>query len=126
MVRGAQFQMVVTGMIDGMLAPIKDEQLRAEIRRTMLSTPKHVAVSAMEGMNAPEIFRDDKIQVPAQAILARSPFWAADTEQFFRSLAPDLEYQIWDGVGHFLMVEKPQEFNRALTAFLLKNKFIRK
>ena len=125
MVRGAQFEKVAAGMVDGMLAPVKDEQLRGEIRKTMLSTPKHVAVSAMEGMNAPEIFRDDKINVPAQAILARSPFWAADTEQFFRSLAPNLEYQMWDGVGHFLMVEKPQEFNQALTAFLLRNRFIR-
>lgn len=126
LVRGPQYQTVATGMVNAMLAPVKNADLRSSITATMLATPKHVAVSAMEGMNAPEIFKDDKINVPVLAILARSPIWQADTEQFFRSLAPNLEYQMWEQVGHFLMVEKPQEFNQALAAFLSKNKLLTK
>lgn len=126
LMRGPQFQTVATGMVNAMLAPVKNAELRSAIKATMLATPKHVAISAMEGMNAPEIFKDDKINVPMLVILARSPIWQADTEQFFRSLAPNLEYQMWEQVGHFLMVEKPQEFNQALAAFLSKNKLLNK
>ena len=49
--------------------------------------------------------------MPVLAILAKSPFWPADTEEFLRSLAPKLEFHMWEGVGHFLMMEKPKEFN---------------
>ena len=58
------------------------------------------------------------------AILAKSPVWSADTESFLRSLAPDLEFVMWDGVSHFLMMDKPQEFNQTLQAFLVKHKLL--
>lgn len=31
-----------------------------------------------------------------------------------------------DGVGHFLMMEKPGEFNESLAAFLTKNGLLKK
>lgn len=112
--------------IDGMLQPIKDDKIKTEIRATMLAAPDYVAVSAMDGMNEEKIFAADKINVPVLAILAKSPFWTADTESFLRSLAPNLEFQMWDGVSHFLMMEKPAEFNQAVKSFLVKNKLAKK
>jgi len=79
----------------------------------------------MEGMNEDSIYGPDKINVPVLAILAKSPFWQPDTEQFFRSLAPNLEFQMWEGVGHFLMMEKPKQFNDAVIAFLNKNSLLK-
>lgn len=117
----ANYKQVSAKFIDGMLQPIKDEKLKTEIRTAMLATPDYVAVSAMDGMYDEKLYAADKINVPVLAILAKSPFWAADTEQFFRSLAPNLEFQMWDGVSHFLMMEKPAEFNKTLKAFLVKN-----
>ncbi len=38
----------------------------------------------------------------------------------------NLEYRSMDGVGHFLMMEKPGEFNEWLTAFLMKNGLLKK
>jgi pimeloyl-ACP methyl ester carboxylesterase len=35
---------------------------------------------------------------------------------------PDLDYQVWENVSHFLMMEQPERFNRALVAFLEKHK----
>jgi pimeloyl-ACP methyl ester carboxylesterase len=32
---------------------------------------------------------------------------------------------MWEGVSHFLMMEKPQEFNRSLQAFLTKHKLLK-
>ena len=124
--RGPNYQENAARMIDGMLQPVKSEALRAEIRAAMLATPQHVAVGAMEGMMEESIWKEDQIKVPVLAVLARSPFWPADNEQFFRRLAPDLDYRMWDGVSHFLMMDKPEEFNRALAEFLASRKLLAK
>jgi pimeloyl-ACP methyl ester carboxylesterase len=124
--RGPNYKEAAGRMIDGMVGPVKSAELRQQIKDSMLLTPQHVAVSAMDGMADETIYTPDKINVPVLAILAKSPFWQPDTEQFFRSLAPDLEYQMWDGVSHFLMMDKPAEFNDALSAFLVKKGLLKK
>lgn len=113
-------------MLEGMLAPIKDEKLKTDIRSSMLATPDHVAIGAMVGMADEKVYEKDPIKVPVLAILAKSPFWQPDTERFLRSLAPDLEFHMWEGVSHFLMMEKPEEFNRSLKAFLVRHKLLNK
>lgn len=105
-------------MVEGLVQPVKSEAVRAEIRTAMLSTPPHVGMSAMDGMVDESIWTEDQIKVPVLNILARSPFWTADYEQFARRLAPDQEFQMWDGVSHFLMMDDPERFNRTLAAFL--------
>jgi len=115
--RGPNYIQVANGFIDGMLGPQVSPELKTRIKTAMLSTPQKVAVSAMEGMIDESIWKQDKINVPVLAILAKSPFWPADTEQFYRSIAPKLEFQMWDGVSHFLMMEKPDRFNEAVANF---------
>ena len=105
----------------GKLAPAEQER----VRTSFANTPQHVLVSAMESMNNDALYGPDKINVPVFAIIAKSPFWPADTEQFLRGLAPDLELQWWDGVGHFLMMEKPKQFNDAVIAFLNKKNLLK-
>jgi pimeloyl-ACP methyl ester carboxylesterase len=95
------------------------------VKTSFDSTPQHVLVSAMENMNHESLYGPDKMNVPVFAILAKSPFWAADTEQFFRSIAPDFEMQWWDGVSHFLMMEKPKQFNHAVIGFLDKKSLLK-
>jgi pimeloyl-ACP methyl ester carboxylesterase len=111
-------------MADGILAPVKNEKLKAEIRAAMLATPDYVAISAMTALADEKLYEKDPINVPVLAIMAKSGLWAADTESFIRSLAPDLEFYMWDGVSHFLMMEKPREFNQTLQAFLVKHKLL--
>jgi len=95
------------------------------ILESFQNTPQYVLVSAMESMNDDALYTTDKINVPVLAILAKSPFWPADTEQFLRSLAPDLEFVMWEGVDHFLHHEKPKEFNDAVIAFVDKKKLLK-
>lgn len=121
----ANYKAVAQPMLEGMLKPVKDEKLKEEIRTAMQSTSEHVAVSAMVNMADEKLYEKDPIKVPVLAVLAKSPFWPADTEQFMRSVAPNLEFYMWDNVSHFLMMEKPQEFNRTLRAFLVKNKLLK-
>ncbi|HZM85885.1 MAG TPA: alpha/beta hydrolase [Blastocatellia bacterium] len=124
--RGPDYKTQAGQFIDGMLGPQVSAALREQIKTSMLSTPQYVAISAMEGMNEESNWKQDKIDVPVLAVLAKSPFWPADNEQFFRSVAPKLDYQMWDGVSHFLMMEKPKEFNAAVIAFVDKRALLKK
>jgi pimeloyl-ACP methyl ester carboxylesterase len=124
--RGPNYKEAASQFVAGMLAPVSSAALREEIKSAMLSTPQYVAVSAMDGMASKVIWTNDKINVPVLAVMAKGPFWPADNEQFYRSVAPNLEYHMWDGVSHFLMMEKRTEFNEALAAFLMKNGLLKK
>ena len=95
------------------------------VKSSFSNTPQHVLVSAMESMGQESLYGPDKVNVPVYAILAKSPFWAADTEQFFRSIAPDFEMEWWEGANHFLMMQKPKEFNNAVIAFLNKKSLLK-
>jgi pimeloyl-ACP methyl ester carboxylesterase len=68
----------------------------------------------------PAIWKDDRIEVPVQVILAKAPYWNAEYEESVRKLAPQVDYRVMEGVGHFLMMEKPNEFNEVLAEFLKK------
>lgn len=124
--RGQGYKEAASKFIDNMFGQNTTADLRAEIKNSMLSTPQSVALSAMDGMAEESTWKQDKINVPVLAIMAKSPFLPADTEQFYRSIAPNLEYQMWDGPGHFLMMEKPKEFNDVLAGFLMKNGLLKK
>jgi pimeloyl-ACP methyl ester carboxylesterase len=119
--RTGDFAKKMSGMLDYMLAPMKDQALKSEIRAAMLATPKQVALSAFEGMADPAIFKEDPIAVPVMAIIAKSPSWQADTESFLRGLAPQLEFHWMEDVSHFLMLDAPDQFNALLVAFLGKH-----
>jgi pimeloyl-ACP methyl ester carboxylesterase len=108
------------------MAPTLSAEGKERVNASFANTPQHVVVGAMEGMNDDALYGPDKINVPVFAILAKSPFWPADTEDFLRGLAPDLELQWFEGVSHFLMMEKPQEFDQTVQGFLTKNKLLAK
>jgi pimeloyl-ACP methyl ester carboxylesterase len=108
-------------LIDGMTSPIQDVALREKIKAAVLRTPQYVAASEMEATLDPELWKPDKINVPVLMILAKQPSWNAEYEQFARGIVPDLDYQVWEGVSHFLMMEQPAKFNAALIAFLEKH-----
>ena len=107
------------------MTPVLAPGDKAPVIASMQSTPQNVLVSAMESMNNEALYATDKINVPVLAMLAKSPFWPPDTEEFFRSLAPDFEFHMWDGVDHFLMMEKPKEFNETVVAFVNKKNLLK-
>ena len=108
-----------------MSGPNLSAEARERINAASMNTPQYVLVSAMEGMADPSIWGDDKINVPVLAIMAKNPFFPPDIEQAARGIAPKLEFQMWEGVGHFIMIEKPKEFNEAVLAFLDKNALLK-
>jgi pimeloyl-ACP methyl ester carboxylesterase len=119
--RGSDYQAIGSGLLDAMMGPAATVELKERIKASFLATPQHVLVSAMEGMADEAIWGPDQFKVPVLAILAKSPAYPADIEQRDRIVAPKLEFQMWEGVGHFLMMEQPKRFNDAVIAFLNKN-----
>lgn len=116
---GARRQMVL-----GMTDPIKDEKLRMFINESMLSTPVHVASSAIEAFAGSEIWDEDPVSVPVLALMADSGGWQPDEGAYFKRLAADLDFRMWAGVSHFLMMERPKDFNRALEEFIRTRKLL--
>lgn len=119
--RGDDYPQAAGRVIDAMTKPIADGKLRQRIKTMMLKTPQHVAVSEFENTTNPALWKPDPINVPVLMILAKSPMWNAEYEQFARSLAPQLDYAVWENVSHFLMMEKPREFTETLLGFMRKH-----
>jgi len=111
-------------LVDGLLQPVKDESLKMYIRKTMTAAPDYVGVSAMAGMIDSLIWTNDKVNVPVLAVMAASPWWGPDTKDSFQAVAPKIDFQMWTGVSHFLMMEKPKEFNETVANWLAKNKLL--
>ena len=122
--RGPNWKDAIAPMTAFMTSTLPEAD-KTRVKTSFETTPHHVLVSAMEAMGQDELYATDKINVPVLAILAKTPFWAPDTEQFLRSLAPDLEFQMWEGVDHFLFMGKPKEFNAAVIAFLNKKNLLK-
>jgi pimeloyl-ACP methyl ester carboxylesterase len=106
--------------VDNITSPIQDAALREKIKAAMLRTPQYVATSEMEATLDPELWKPDQINVPVLMILAKQPAWSAEYEQFVRGIVPDLDYQLWENVSHFLMMEQPEKFNAAVATFVEK------
>lgn len=122
--RGPDYKEAGAQMFAGITATLSPAD-KERITSSYLNTPQYVIVSSMEGMNDELLYGPDKFKVPVFALLAKSPFWPPDTEEYLHSLAPDLEFQMWEGVSHYLFLDRPKEFDAALIAFLDKKKLLK-
>jgi pimeloyl-ACP methyl ester carboxylesterase len=111
--------------VDGMMPAVKDKALAKFIRDNMLATPEHVGLSSREGMADERIWANDKIDVPVLAVMAPPTWnWQREVKETYMDLAPMLEFHQWTGVSHFLMMERPGEFNDLVNAFIVKNRLL--
>ena len=109
------------GMIRSMFIAETPPALREKILTMMLAAPEATAVGAMNAMFDPAIRWTDVIPSPALTVYAGTanvPDPAATKE-----LYPKHEATQVPATGHFLMMEKPDEFNRVLAEFLDKIDF---
>jgi len=123
--RGPNYKEQAERMIGFIAQSVKNKKDLEDIRATMMSTPQHVMVGAFDAMMDETIWKEDKINAPTLAVMAKQPQWDAEYEKFVRELVPGIDYQMWEGVSHFLMMDEPQKFNDAVLAFLKKNKLVK-
>lgn len=94
------------------------EEVKKIIRDTVLATPNHVRVSAMEEFVNPEVWRGGPVHAPTLAVYAVSPDLPPDFESYLQREFPNHAYHLWDGPGHFIMMERPDELNRLMLEWL--------
>ena len=124
--RGPNYKDAMGQMFAAMFGPNLSAEAQGRIQASRLSTPQYVLVSAWEGMADPSIWGEDKVNIPVLAIMANNPFFGPDLEQRYRGIAPNMEFRLVDNVGHFIMMERPKQFNEAVLGFLDKNTLLKK
>jgi pimeloyl-ACP methyl ester carboxylesterase len=117
--QGKDYKTSMAARLDGLIGRTAAPALRAEIKAEMLKTPEHVAASAAYEMTDPMVYvTEPKIPVPVLGLYAG--YWAADYRTTIEKFIPQLDYQTLPGAGHFLMQERPADFNARLLVFLRK------
>jgi pimeloyl-ACP methyl ester carboxylesterase len=104
-------------MVRGMFGPATTPQLQEHILKMMLGTKEATAAGAMMATWDQSWVKNDPITVPVLGVYAGRPL--AGREAITR-IFPKVEYHEIPGSAHFLMMEKPEEFNQLLTGFLRK------
>ena len=106
-------------MIRGMFGPATTPALQAHILKMMMGTAESSAAGAMTATWDQSQWSNQPITAPVLALYASRPL---ATEAAVKTLFPNAEYHQIPETAHFLMMEKPEEFNALLTAFLAKVK----
>lgn len=107
-------------IVDGMLAPMRNAADRKRVRARMLATPRRVLRSSFEGTLEPELWREEPIRVPLMLVLAKQPAWDEAYRAYCKRLAPQLRWEMLEGVSHFLMLDDPERVNGLLQSFLIE------
>jgi pimeloyl-ACP methyl ester carboxylesterase len=116
--RGPGSEKFKVGFIDSMHGRDTPDALKKEVREKVKATPDWVRVSAMEEFIDPANWRGGPVSVPTLAVYARTDELPPDFEASLQRMFPDLAYVLWDGPGHFLMMERGADLNNLVLDFL--------
>jgi sigma-B regulation protein RsbQ len=108
-------------MIRGMFTPQTPPALQEQILKMMLGTSEATAAGAMASIFDPALRKADVSPAPAFAIYAGTAQLPDASKT--KEVLPNYEATQIAGTGHFVMMEKPDEFNRLLASFLERVKF---
>ena len=114
---GPEGQRMREGIARGMASTATPE-VQDQIVKMMLATSEATADGAMVATWDQSSWTNDVVSVPVLGVYAGMSS-VANPEGLER-LYSQLDYHVIPGTGHFLMMEKPQEFNRLLGDFLAK------
>jgi pimeloyl-ACP methyl ester carboxylesterase len=103
-------------MVRGMFSASTTPAMQSHILNMMLGAPEATAVGSLKATWDIPTPKYDVIKAPVLGLYADHS-GLADRE-FMKTTYPNLQYFEISGTGHFLMMEKPDEFNRRLLDFL--------
>lgn len=112
----ADFKMMTQAFIAQMFLPSTDSVLVKMIVNKMTNANPEIAVSAME--NYLEQDPNEFIGSIKCNIVAINSQLNPTAVEINRKYFPDFEVKIMEGVGHFLMLEDPDTFNKLLEEYL--------
>jgi len=109
-------------MIRGMFVATTPQPVQDKVLKMMLGAPEATASGAMQATFAWMATADATVRTfPVLGLYADKS--RAGNPDGSKKVFPAFEYTEIPGTGHFLMMEKPQEFNARLTTFLSKVKY---
>jgi pimeloyl-ACP methyl ester carboxylesterase len=108
-------------MIRGMFSASTTPANETKILNMMLAAPESTAVGAMKATFDAANWKGDVFSMPILGIYAEKS--ALNNPAYMQDHFPKFEYQEVTGSGHFVMLDKPQEFNALLLAFLNRQNF---
>jgi pimeloyl-ACP methyl ester carboxylesterase len=117
---GADGRKTREAMIHSMFINETPKALQQQILAMMLKAPEATAVGAMKAMFDAANAKDDVTIAPALAVYAGTA--QVPRAEDMKKVLPNYEGTQMAGTGHFLMMEKPKQFNDLLLGFLRKNK----
>jgi len=113
-------------MVQMMFTPNTSEEVKKQVLSMILRAPAATATGMMQAFADPAIWKDDVFTQPVLAVYSAVSLTDADPESdltYMNRRFPRLDYVKMPGAGHFLMLERPDEFNRLLESFLDKLTF---
>ena len=107
------------GMIRGMFSAATTPALQEHILKMMLGAPEATAVGAMNAMFGDTSWQSaEPVKIPVLGVFAANS--QLDDGDAMKTVFPTAEVHEVPETGHFLMLEKPAEFNKLLGDFLAK------
>lgn len=103
-------------MIRGMFTPATPKPLQDHVLKMMLAAPEATAYGAMVATFDPKVWGNDVMTMPALGLFADKS--ALGNPEITKKVLPNYQHHEVAGTGHFVMLEKPREFNALLTAFV--------
>ncbi|SPE43500.1 putative Alpha/beta hydrolase fold [Candidatus Sulfopaludibacter sp. SbA3] len=108
-------------MVRRMFTPATTGELRAKIEHMMLAPSDSAATGAIRTLYDPAIWKNDVLSMPILGLYADKS--GLGDRAYMKDHFPHMEYHEIPGTDHFLMLEKPADFNRLLIEFLDRQKF---
>ena len=118
---GPEGMKIRESIVRSMFTPTTPPVVQRRVLEMMLAPAAATANGAMLAIYDASSWRDHVMTMPVLGIYADKS--RLEDFEYSRKIFPAFEYVEISGTGHFLMMEKPEEFNRLLLAFLSRVRF---
>ncbi|ACS79569.1 alpha/beta fold hydrolase [Maridesulfovibrio salexigens] len=118
---GPDSEKYTVDFIDSLHGKMTPENLKVDIKHKMMATPAKVRTSSMINFLVKETWNLPQQELPTMAVYAMSPDSPPNLNEMLESMFKGVEYTLFYGPGHFLMLERPQEINCMIRGFMKRH-----
>lgn len=115
--RGDNLAANITAFVESLSCPTTPASVREYALSTMPQTPEYIAYSTMSNLIKPTYWTGELIITPSLIICTQNSGIMPDNRQQMEALYSNMQYQELTDVGHFIMMEKAEWFNKLLLDF---------
>ncbi|GAA3300233.1 hypothetical protein GCM10020295_40420 [Streptomyces cinereospinus] len=110
-------------VLEKMVAPTASAEVKAHVHRMMTGTPPEGAAAALRGRAERPDYREllTRVTVPALVVVgADDTYTPVSDARAMHALLPGSALHVIEGAAHLPNLERPEDFNAALEAFLAR------